>query len=506
MVRGVLVLDFGSQYTQLICRRIREQQVFSEILPYWTKATELAKKNPFGLILSGGPASVYEDTLLPDRKIFNLGIPILGICYGHQVIGHHFGARVKRRKTREYGKRLLQVSRAEGIFSGVPKESVVWMSHGDEVESLPKSFHSLAKTETCPYAAITNGQFYGLQFHPEVSHTEAGNKIIKNFLFTTCHAEKNWRLSSFTKLKADEIRKTVGDKNVICGLSGGIDSTVTALLVARGVPNQLYPIFVDNGLLRTGETEEIVEFFKRRLNLHVVDGRSVFLRRLEGVRDPEKKRHIIGRAFIELFEKEARRIGNVGFLAQGTIYPDVIESGGGLGPSARIKSHHNVGGLPKQMKLRLVEPLRELFKDEVRKLARYLGVPPVLRLRHPFPGPGLAVRIIGSVTEKRLAILKQADQIIIDEIRKSGLEPKLWQVFAVLLPVRSSGVMGDQRTYENVVALRAVESKDGMTADWARLPYPVLERIASRVVNEVERINRVVYDVTSKPPATIEWE
>ncbi len=505
-MRGVLVLDFGSQYTQLICRRIREHQVFSEILSYRTNAAELKKKNPYGLVLSGGPASVYEDRHLPDPGIYRLGIPILGICYGHQLIGHHFGAKVKRRTTREYGKRVLRIARPTGIFKGLKKSTVVWMSHGDEVETLPRGFHSLARTETCPYAAITNGRFYGLQFHPEVSHTEAGKKIINNFLFTICHAQKNWRLSSFIKLKAEEIRARVGDKNVICGLSGGIDSTVTALLVAKAVPEQLFPIFVDNGLLREGEKEEIVGFFKPRLHLRVAEGRKPFLDRLVGVRDPETKRHIIGRVFIELFEREARRIGNVKFLAQGTIYPDVIESGGGIGPAARIKSHHNVGGLPRRMRLQLVEPLRELFKDEVRKIARYLGVPPVLRLRHPFPGPGLAVRIIGSVTKQRLVILKQADQIIIDEIRKSGLEPKLWQVFAVLLPVRSSGVMGDQRTYENVVALRAVESQDGMTADWARLPYPVLERIANRIVNEVERINRVVYDVTSKPPATIEWE
>ena len=507
----ILVIDFGSQYTQLIARRIREFNVYSEIIPCNAPFSEIKKRKPAGIILSGGPASVYENSAPSiDKEIFNLGIPILGICYGMQLITHLLGGKVSKAEKREYGKAILKIDDFSDLFSDVLSETVVWMSHADKITEMPQGFIRLAHTENSPYAAMAyrEKKIYALQFHPEVIHTHEGKKILHNFVFKVCNCSPSWNMHSFVERQIEEIRKKVGKYKVVCALSGGVDSTVTAVLVHKAIGEALTCIFVDNGLLRAGEREKVEEMLRNNfhINLMVVDASERFLKRLKGVRDPEKKRKIIGAEFIKIFEEEAKEIEGVKFLAQGTLYPDVIESVSFKGPSATIKSHHNVGGLLKRMKLKLIEPLRELFKDEVRELGRGLGIPDEILYRHPFPGPGLAIRCVGEINRERLEILRLADKIVLDEIKKSGWYKKVWQSFAVLLPVRTVGVMGDERTYENVIAIRAVHSVDGMTADWVRLPYELLEKLSNRIINEVKGVNRVVYDITSKPPGTIEWE
>ena len=508
----ILVLDFGSQYTQLIARRVREQKVFSVIEPFHVPFKKIRDINPRGIILSGSPANVYQRTApVPDRRIFSLGIPILGICYGLQVTAHLFKGRVKKVNTREYGHARLQINRREDLFSSLPPQIDCWMSHGDQVERLPKGFERIAHTSSSPIAAFRSKdqRIYGVQFHPEVVHTPLGHKIFRNFLFKICQLRGNWTPKSFIRESIRAIRNEVNDERVVLGLSGGVDSSVTATLVHRAVGHKLTCIFVDTGLLRLKERELIQKTFRAHLkmNIRITDHSKDFLRALKGIEDPETKRKVIGRVFIEAFEQEARKLGRVPFLAQGTLYPDVIESVSFHGgPTATIKSHHNVGGLPRKMRFRLIEPLRGLFKDEVRKVGRSLGLPKEIVERQPFPGPGLAVRIIGTVTKERCDLLGRADWIVMDEIKKSNFYAKLWQTFAVLLPIKSVGVMGDERTYENVVAIRAVTSEDGMTADWARLPDWLLARISNRIINEVRGINRVCYDISSKPPATIEWE
>jgi GMP synthase (glutamine-hydrolysing) len=510
-VNKVLVLDFGSQYTQLIARKTRELGVYSEIFPFDAPLSRIQKENPAALILSGGPRSVYEpDAPLPDTGIFRLGIPVLGICYGLQLMAHLLGGKVVPSAKREYGFAHLIILDRHGLLRGVKNHGQVWMSHGDRVERVPPEFVVTGKTANTKVAAIESREqkFFGVQFHPEVIHTRQGNKILSSFLFLLAGLKPEWSMKSFILKKVKEIRGLVGKEKVICGLSGGVDSLVTSLLVHRAVKNNLTCIFVDNGLLRKGQYEELTDEFRRKLSLRVigVDASELFLRRLRGVISPERKRKIIGRAFIDIFEEQARKIGGVHFLAQGTIYPDVIESAPVKGPSSTIKSHHNVGGLPKGLRFKLVEPLRELFKDEVRTLAAELGVDRDFIAQHPFPGPGLAVRILGDVTRERIAILREADRILLEVVRKAGLYHKLWQAFAVLLPVRSVGVMGDQRTYQQVVVIRLVQSVDGMTANWYAADPRVLSRVSTRIVNEVDGVNRVVYDITTKPPATIEWE
>jgi GMP synthase (glutamine-hydrolysing) len=507
----VLVLDFGSQYTQLIARRIRENKVYSEIFPFNVSIQKIEEFKPKGIVLSGGPSSVYDkEAPMPDVRIFDLGIPILGICYGMQLMAYCLGGRVSRAKRREFGKAILRISKHIKLFKGISNEIVVWMSHGDRIERMPPNFKKVAFTENSPIAVMANirKDFYALQFHPEVVHTQMGKKIIRNFLFEVCGCKPSWTMKSFIEESTNEIRDIVGNKKVVCGISGGVDSTVTAVLVNKAIGKQLTCIFVDNGVLRAGEAKKVEETLKRHFHMNIVcvDASDRFLRKLKGVTDPEKKRKIIGNEFIRVFEEEARKIKGVEFLAQGTLYPDVIESVSFKGPSAKIKSHHNVGGLLKRMRLKLIEPLRELFKDEVRILGKKLGLPEEIINRHPFPGPGLAIRIIGEVTKQRCEILRKADMIVLEEIKKAGFYNKLWQAFAVLLPVKSVGVMGDERTYENVVAIRAVNSVDGMTADWSRLPYELLGIISNRIINEVRGVNRVVYDISSKPPSTIEWE
>jgi len=507
----VLVLDFGSQYTQLIARRIRENKVYSEIFPFNVSIQKIEEFKPKGIVLSGGPSSVYDkEAPMPDVRIFDLGIPILGICYGMQLMAYCLGGRVSRAKRREFGKAILRISKHIKLFKGISNEIVVWMSHGDRIERMPPNFKKVAFTENSPIAVMANirKDFYALQFHPEVVHTQMGKKIIRNFLFEVCGCKPSWTMKSFIEESTNEIRDIVGNKKVVCGISGGVDSTVTAVLVNKAIGKQLTCIFVDNGVLRAGEAKKVEETLKRHFHMNIVcvDASDRFLRKLKGVTDPEKKRKIIGNEFIRVFEEEARKIKGVEFLAQGTLYPDVIESVSFKGPSAKIKSHHNVGGLLKRMRLKLIEPLRELFKDEVRILGKKLDLPEEIINRHPFPGPGLAIRIIGEVTKQRCEILRKADMIVLEEIKKAGLYNKLWQAFAVLLPVKSVGVMGDERTYENVVAIRAVNSVDGMTADWSRLPYELLGIISNRIINEVRGVNRVVYDISSKPPSTIEWE
>ena len=508
----ILILDFGSQYTQNIARKVRECEVYCEIHPCTWPVEEIRRFQPKGIILSGGPASVLEPGApLIDRRVLEMKVPVLGICYGMQVLTHLLNGRVDPAPEREYGRAELMVKEFSHLFEGVRNKSVVWMSHGDRISKLPEGFRTTAFTDNSPIAAIEHplNKMYGLQFHPEVVHTQEGRRILENFLYHICGVKPAWKMASLAEYAIDAVRQQVGNGKVLCALSGGVDSSVAAVLIHKAIGDRLTCIFVDNGLLRTGERQKVAETFREQfhVNLDVVDAAKRFLDRLAGVEDPELKRKIIGNTFIEVFEEEARRLGDFEYLAQVTLYPDVIESVSFKGgPSAVIKSHHNVGGLPEKMHLKLVEPLRELFKDEVRALGRELGLPETIINRQPFPGPGLAIRVIGAVTEERLDILRAADKIILDEIKAAGLYNEIWQSFAVLLPVKTVGVMGDARTYENVIALRAVTSTDGMTADWVPLPYDLLGRLSNRIINEVKGVNRVVYDISSKPPGTIEWE
>jgi len=507
----ILILDFGSQYTQLIARRLRELQVYSEILPPGTKASSLRARNPKGIVLSGGPDSVFDKGAPRcDKALFEIGVPVVGICYGMQLMSHVLGGEVKRSGTREYGQAVFErTDDGAVLLAGMSRQSRVWMSHGDSIRKAPPGFTVTGSSGTNAVAAMEarERRLFGLLFHPEVNHSEEGTRVLANFL-EACGCRRDWTAASFVGEAVARIREKVGEGRVICALSGGVDSSVAALLVHRAIGDRLTCVFVDNGLLRKDEAAQVRRRFADRLHLKVVfvDATARFLRKLAGVKDPERKRKIIGREFIEVFKASMRKAGKADFLAQGTLYPDVIESTSVRGPSAVIKSHHNVGGLPRGMKFKLVEPLRELFKDEVRKVGLELGLDEEFVYRQPFPGPGLAVRCLGPVERPKLDLLREADAVFVDEIRAAGLYRSLWQSFAVLLPVRSVGVMGDDRTYQYTVALRAVESADGMTADWARLPYEVLARASSRIVNEVRGINRVVYDVSSKPPSTIEWE
>lgn len=508
----ILIIDFGSQYNQLIARRVREAHVYCQIVPPDMGLDDIKRLNPEGIILSGGPSSVYEkESPRIDKEIFDLGIPVLGICYGLHFMIDQLGGTVKRADRREYGFAELNVRRQQGLFSRVARDTQCWMSHGDSITRLPEGFSITASTENTRIAAVgcKKQGLYGLQFHPEVEHTPRGKQMIRNFLLDICRCKRSWTMKSYAKTAIEQIGETVGSRKVILGLSGGVDSSVAGVLIHRAIGKNLTCIFVDNGLLRKNEGDDLKKTLKRHLDLNIrfVNARKLFLNELAGVRDPEKKRKIIGRVFIKIFEVEAKKIRGVDFIAQGTLYPDIIESRSAFGgPTAVIKSHHNVGGLPKAMKLTLLEPLKDLFKDEVRRLGKEIGLPEELVWRQPFPGPGLAVRIVGAVTRRRLSVLREADAILMDEIKRSGHYRKLWQSFAVLLPVKSVGVMGDRRTYESVVAIRAVTSRDAMTADWAKLPFPLLGKISNRIINEVNGVNRVVYDISSKPPSTIEWE
>ena len=508
----ILIIDFGSQYNQLIARRVREFHVYCQIDPPNIDIDHIKQLNPKGIILSGGPSSIYEkNSPKCDEAIFNLGIPVLGICYGMQFMINTLGGTVKRARKREYGFAELNVKEQQGLFKGVDQKTKSWMSHGDSIEKLPRGFRITASTKNTKIAATVHGKknLYGLQFHPEVHHTARGKAMLRNFLFDVCGCRHTWTMKSFAKDSIAQIKETIGDKKVILGLSGGVDSSVTALLIHKAVGNNLTCIFVDNGLLRKDEAEKLKKTLKQHLeiNIRFVSAKMKFLKALSKVTDPEKKRKIIGKIFMNVFEAEARKIKGADFLAQGTLYPDIIESQSAFGgPTSVIKSHHNVGGLPKNMKLKLVEPLKYLFKDEVRLLGKELGLDENLIWRQPFPGPGLAIRIIGEITKRRLTILREVDEILLDEIRNNGYYKRLWQSFAVLLPIKSVGVMGDSRTYENIVAIRAVTSKDAMTADWARLPHKFLGKISNRIINEAAGVNRVVYDISSKPPSTIEWE
>jgi GMP synthase (glutamine-hydrolysing) len=511
----ILILDFGSQYTQLIARRLRELGVYCEIHPCTMSGEAMRAWRPRGVVLSGGPASVLaEESPRTDRTAFELGVPVLGICYGLQLLAHELGGKVDKAAHREFGPAAIDLRPGAELFHGLPARLDVWMSHGDRVEALPPGFEPIASTGSSPFAAVEDRRrrFFGVQFHPEVVHTPQGKEILRNFAHRICGCSGSWSMRAYAEIAVEQIRAQVGEGHAICALSGGVDSAVAALLVHRAIGDHLRCIFVDNGVLRANEREQVQDVFGKMFHLPLVtvDASRRFLGKLAGVTDPEQKRKIIGREFIAVFEEQVEDLAAHGeradFLVQGTLYPDVIESVSFKGPSATIKSHHNVGGLPEVMKLKLVEPLRELFKDEVRRLGLELGLPDHIVQRQPFPGPGLAIRVLGEVTPERLEVLRKADVIVQEEIRAAGLYQKLWQSFAVLLPVRSVGVMGDERTYESTCAIRAIESTDGMTGDWARLPYDLLGRISSRVINEVRGINRVVYDVSSKPPATIEWE
>ncbi|MBJ2356753.1 glutamine-hydrolyzing GMP synthase [Sphaerochaeta sp. S2] len=509
----IVVLDFGAQYSQLIARRVREMHVYSQIVPYTIKATELAAMKPKGIIFSGGPSSVrIEGSPRPDDGIYDLGIPILGICYGLQVMSIQNGGSVERPLKREYGFADLTVlNRDASLLKGISENSRLWMSHGDAVASLPEGFIQTGSTPNCPFTVIENDekQFYGVQFHPEVVHTAEGNQFLQNFVLDVCKANQDWDMGSFISTAVQEIREKVGDKQVLCGLSGGVDSAVAAVLIHEAIGDQLVCVFVNNGLLRKGEADMVLKLFRDHYNIRLqyADAEDAFLSALKGVTEPEAKRKIIGKIFIDTFYDEARKAGDISFLAQGTLYPDVIESKSPSGgPSATIKSHHNVGGLPEDLKWDLLEPLRELFKDEVRALGRELGLPEEMVNRHPFPGPGLGVRCVGEVTKERLDTLRDVDAIFIEEIRKANLYDDIWQALACLLPVKSVGVQGDERTYEEVCSLRAVTSEDAMTADWFRFPPEVLQHASARICNEVQGVNRVLYDITSKPPGTIEWE
>jgi GMP synthase (glutamine-hydrolysing) len=509
----ILILDFGSQYTQLIARRVREAQVYCEIHPFNLSIQKINDFSPKGIILSGGPSSIYDkNSPMADKGILNLKVPLLGICYGMQYLTYTLGGTVSNADDREYGNASITIQDDRDLFHGFKKREgeMVWMSHGDRIDRMPEGFSVLARSDNSPVAAMADAsrKLFGVQFHPEVVHTPNGTRILKNFLFRICGCEPLWTMSSFVERNIRDLREKVGDDRVICGISGGVDSSVTAVLLHKAIGSKLSCIFVDNGLLRRGESREVMDLFQKhyRMDVHLVDAAEHFIKHLNGVTDPEKKRKIIGREFITIFEREAKELGETKYLAQGTLYPDVIESVSFKGPSATIKSHHNVGGLPEVMKLELIEPLRELFKDEGRQVGVELGLPRELIMRQPFPGPGLAVRILGEVTPERLEILRSADLILLEEIEKAGLYEKVWQSFAVLLPVRTVGVMGDERTYENVIAVRIVDSLDAMTADWTRVSYEVLARISNRIINNVRGVNRVVYDISSKPPSTIEWE
>lgn len=505
----ILILDFGGQYNQLIARRVRESGVYCEIVPYDYSLDKIRAKNPRGIIFTGGPSSVYgEDTPKADLGVFELGIPVLGICYGHQFMAHTLGGKVESAVVGEYGKAPVTLDTSCVLFDGIASKGECWMSHMDRVASAPKGFSVVSHTKECPVAAMIDEkrQLYGVQFHPEVEHTLFGRKMLDNFLFKICKVHSDWNMTSFAEAKIAEIRAAVGNKKVLCALSGGVDSSVAAVLVHKAVGKQLTCVFVDHGLLRKDEGDQVEEVFRQQfdMNLIRVNAQQRFLSKLAGVSDPERKRKIIGEEFIRVFEEESKKLGQIDFLVQGTIYPDVVESG--TKTSATIKSHHNVGGLPKDMKLSLIEPLRELFKDEVRAVGEKLGIPHVLVWRQPFPGPGLAIRVLGEITEEKLAVTREADAIFREEIALAGLEGKIWQYFACLPNIRSVGVMGDERTYSHTIALRAVTSSDGMTSDWAHIPYEVLDKVSRRIVNEVKGVNRIVYDITSKPPATIEWE
>ena len=508
----IAVLDFGSQYTQLIARRIRECSVYSKIYPFKTSGKELKKDNVVGVILSGGPESVLsKGSPRPDKRIFDLGIPVLGICYGVQLIAHLLGGKVEKSSQREYGHGILKIRRKGRLFRGLPNKLRVWNSHGDRLSKLPKGFIAVASTENSGFAGIADERrrIFGIQFHPEVDHTQGGGNILENYLGRICGCKGDWSMASMAEESIASIKETVGSDRVLLGLSGGVDSSVAAALIHKAIGRQLTCVFVDNGLLRLNERELVVDLYRRhfKMDVRVARAGGKFLKGLKGVSDPERKRKIIGNTFVEVFQESLKKIGHAKFLAQGTLYPDVIESVSiGGNPAATIKSHHNVGGLPKKMKFKLLEPLRQLFKDEVRALGAELGLPKEVVWRQPFPGPGLGVRVMGSITKSKLDILRKADAILHDEMMQTDLYYKVWQSFCVFLPVRTVGVMGDERTYENVVAVRIVESKDAMTADWVRVPYEILQRVSNRIINEVSGINRVVYDISSKPPGTIEWE
>lgn len=507
----ILILDFGSQYTQVIARKIRESQVYCEIFPGNKKLDEIQNLDTVqAIILSGGPASVYEkDAPKADSKVWQMNVPILGICYGMQLIAQELGGKVQHSKNREYGLADIEVKSKSLLFDGLKKKMPVWMSHGDKLTKLPKGFKVIASSKNCPNATIANeqGTIYGVQFHPEVHHSPYGKELLDNFLFKVCKLKKDWTMKNYIKDEIARIKKQVGKSKVLCALSGGVDSSVAAIMLNKAIGKQLFSVYVDHGLQKLGETERVRKIFGKKFgkNLIIVDAKKLFLNKLKGVTDPEQKRKIIGHTFIEVFEKEAKKLKGIDFLLQGTIYPDVIESAK-IGKAVTIKSHHNVGGLPERMKMKLVEPLKSLFKDEVRQLGRELKIPNEIIDRQPFPGPGLAIRTLGEITEEKLRIVKEADAIVDQEIRSAGLYEKIWQSFAIILPVKTVGVMGDQRTYEHVIVIRAVNSVDAMTADWVKLPYEILGKISSRIINEVKGANRVVYDISQKPPATIEWE